>query len=81
MNHNIFIYFFVLLHSNFTLKKLYKPNEYNRNATFERKKIDAQIDCEYEHIESVPFNSGNKHYSYCIVNPEPGYIYRLRWEK
>lgn len=59
----------------------YKPNEYNSNATFERKKIDTQIDGEYEHIESVPFNSGNKQYSYCIVNPEPGYIYRLRWEK
>lgn len=59
----------------------YKPSNYNLNAVFERKKIDAQIDGDYDYIESVPFNSGNKQYSYCIVNPEPGYIYRLRWEK
>lgn len=32
-------------------------------------------------IESVAFDGGNKVYSFSIVNPEPGYIYRLRWEK
>lgn len=59
----------------------YKPSNYNVNAVFERKKIGAQIDGDYDYIGNVPFNSANKQYSYCIVNPEPGYIYRLRWEK
>ncbi len=59
----------------------YKQDGYNRQAVFERKRIDTEIDGEYEYIESVDFNTGNKLYSYCAINPEPGYIYRLRWEK
>lgn len=59
----------------------YKPNGYDVPAIFERKKIDTEIDGEYEYIESVEFNTGNKLYSFCKPNPEPGYIYRLRWEK
>lgn len=59
----------------------YKPAEYNSRAVFERKKIDTEIDGTYEYIESVEFNAGNKLYSFCKVNPEPGYIYRLRWDK
>lgn len=59
----------------------YKPDGYNESAVFERKKIDAEIDGEYEYLESVGFNTGNKLYSYSKINPEPGYIYRLRWKK
>lgn len=59
----------------------YKPNGYNVPALFERKKIDTQIDGDYEHIDSVPFNSCHKSYFYTVVNPDAGYIYRLRWEK
>ena len=59
----------------------YKPDDYNKNAIFERKKIDRQIDGDFEYIESIPFNKGNKQYFHCAINPEPGYIYRLRWEK
>lgn len=59
----------------------YKSNEYKDPAIFERKKIDTEIDGEFEYLESVEFNAGNKLYSFCKVNPEPGYIYRLRWNK
>lgn len=59
----------------------YKPSEYKEPAIFERKKIDTEIDGAYEYLESVEFNTGNKLYSFCKTNPEPGYIYRLRWEK
>lgn len=59
----------------------YKPDGYNKPAYFERKKIDTQIDGDYEHVDSVPFNSNHKSYIYTVVNPEAGYIYRLRWEK
>lgn len=43
--------------------------------------IDMDVDGDFEYIESVAFDEGNKVYSFSIVNPEPGYIYRLRWEK
>lgn len=59
----------------------YKPDGFAAPAIFERKKIDTEIDGEYEYLESVEFNTGNKLYSYCKINPEPGFIYRLRWEK
>lgn len=59
----------------------YKPDNYDSPAVFERKRIDSEIDGDFEYLESVDFNGGNKQYSYCSVNPEPGYIYRLRWIK
>lgn len=59
----------------------YKENSYHEPAVFERKKIDMDVDGDFEYIESVAFDEGNKVYSFSIVNPEPGYIYRLRWEK
>ena len=36
----------------------YKPSNYNLNAVFERKKIDALIDWVYDYFVSVAFNSG-----------------------
>lgn len=65
----------------FRIMLSYKPNGYNKSAVFERKKIDMEIDGDYEYLESVEFNMGNKLYTFCKTNPEPGYIYRLRWEK
>ncbi len=59
----------------------YKESGYHEPAVFERKKIDMDVDGDFEYIESVAFDEGNKVYSFSIVNPEPGYIYRLRWEK
>jgi len=59
----------------------YKPEGFKSPAVFERKQIGTEIDGTYEYMESVEFNAGNKQYSFCKVNPEPGYIYRLRWEK
>lgn len=59
----------------------YKSDGYNQSAVFERKKIDTDVDGDFEYLESVSFDMGNKLYRFCKVNPEPGYIYRLRWEK
>lgn len=59
----------------------YKPDNFDSPAVFERKMIDSEIDGEYEYLESVEYNAGNKQYSFCKINPEPGYVYRLRWEK
>lgn len=59
----------------------YKPAGYAEKAVFERKLIDQEIDAEFEYIESIEFNSLYKQYYHVIVDPAPGYIYRLRWKK
>lgn len=59
----------------------YKDCNFNSPAVFERKMISSQIDRDYEVIGSVPFDKEHKSYYYCYTNPEPGYIYRIRWEK
>lgn len=66
---------------NYQIMLSYKKDGFNQPAFFERKKIDSDVDGDFEYIESVEFDEGNKIYRFCIVNPEPGYIYRLRWEK
>lgn len=65
----------------FNIMLSYKSDDFNKSAVFERKKIDTEVDGEFEYLESVEYNAGNKQYSFCKVNPEPGYVYRLRWEK
>lgn len=59
----------------------YKNSAFNQPAILEYKELDAQIDGDYKPLESVPFDKGNKMYSYCCANPIHGRIYRLRWEK
>ena len=59
----------------------HKPDNYADPAVFERKKIDADIDGDYKYIERIEFDQKNKQYSFSKVNPEPGFIYRLKWEK
>ena len=59
----------------------YKADNYAEKAIFERKLISQEIDTDFEYIESVPFNSLYKQYYHVVVNPSPGYIYRLRWVK
>lgn len=59
----------------------YKNQDFNSPAIFERKKIDTQIDGEYEKLTAVSFDKEHKSYYYSCTNPEPGFIYRLRWEK
>lgn len=59
----------------------YKPDDYEEKAIFERKLISQEIDTDFEYIESVEFNCLYKQYYHVVVNPSPGYIYRLRWVK
>ena len=66
---------------SFRILLSYKSNEYAKPAYFERKKIVSQIDGDFEFIESVEFDKNHKLYYHTKTNPEPGYIYRLRWEK
>jgi len=59
----------------------YKPADYTQKALFERKRIDADVDAKWEYIDSISFDSKYKQYQYVAVDPEPGYIYRILWEK
>lgn len=59
----------------------YKPDGYNQTATFERKKISANVDAGWEFIETVPYDAQHKMYTCMKVRPVPGYKYRLRWIK
>ncbi len=59
----------------------YKPDGYNKPATLQRKKVGTAIDGDYETIGSVPFDKEHKLYYHCLTSPEPGYIYKIEWEK
>ena len=59
----------------------YKPDGYNVAATLKRKKIKAEIERDYEIMNSVPFDTHHKLYFYCLFDPEPGYYYKLEWNK
>lgn len=66
----------------FIILLTYKPQDYNSPATLKRKKINPEFDSgEYEPINSVPFDTNHKSYFYCLTNPEPGYYYKIEWEK
>ena len=63
----------------------YKPDNYTAKAKYERKKIDVDVDVDvdssWEYIDSIDFDTKYKQYQYVDVDPEPGYIYRIMWEK
>lgn len=59
----------------------YKPNSFNTPAKLLRKRIGTEIDGGYETLESIPFDREHKLYYHCLINPEPGYIYKIEWEK
>lgn len=59
----------------------YKPDDYNEKATFERKQLDADVDAVWEYISSVDFDAKYKQYQHVEVDPQPGYIYRIIWQK
>ena len=59
----------------------YKPSDYNRTAKIERRIKDSNTPQEYELTGSVPFDSVHKQYTYRLINPEPGYYYRLVWDR
>lgn len=65
----------------FIILLTYKPQGYNSPAILKRKKINSEFDSGFETINSVPFDTNHKLYFYCLTNPDPGYYYRIEWEK
>mgnify|MGYP004444580253 CR=1 FL=1 len=59
----------------------YKPSGYNKTAKVERRIKDSNIPQNYELIDSVSFDDIHKQYTYRLINPEPGYYYRIIWDR
>lgn len=57
-----------------------KPQHSRMRAFFERKRQTINRS-EYEPVTSVPFDTTSRSFEYLLQNPEPGYEYRLRWER
>lgn len=59
----------------------YKAKSYSKKALLKRRKLDAEVGVDYDVIETVDFDSKYKQYNHIVLNPEPGYSYRLEWDK
>lgn len=59
----------------------YKQARFNKPAVLRRKKINTEIQRDYEELGEIPFDQRTKTYEYHLLNPEVGYLYELIWEK
>jgi hypothetical protein len=59
----------------------HKPDDFNKKALVKKKKIEAQVSPTYGLITSVPFSHDSKSYTYKLTDPDPGYYYKIEWEK
>lgn len=59
-----------------------KSDSFDKVAYLEKRKIKCSpLTSDYKIVESISFDKASKSYSYNLINPEVGYIYRIRWEK
>jgi hypothetical protein len=54
---------------------------HRRDARVTRRPIDARFSTRPEPILAVPFDPVGRGYEYHIRRPEPGYFYRLEWDR
>lgn len=59
----------------------YKDNSFNKTAKIERLKTGTSVPQKYELITSIPFDCKSKQYSHCFIDPEPGFFYKISWER
>ena len=59
----------------------YKVSDYNAPAVLKRIKLNSDLPSDYTNVDSVPFDPIHKQYQYRLINPEPGYFYKLVWER
>ncbi|WP_341966250.1 hypothetical protein [Flavobacterium psychrophilum] len=57
-----------------------RHKEENSNAVIERRKIESASQT-FTEVRQVTFDKTSKSYEYPLLNPELGYIYRIRWER
>lgn len=59
----------------------YKPNDYKGTAKVERAPIINDRPLEYEQVGLIPFDNTLKEYTHTFRYPEPGYFYKISWER
>lgn len=59
----------------------YKDSSFNKTAKIERARWGTNMPQRYELLGSIPFDSNLKQYSHSFINPEPGYLYKISWER
>jgi hypothetical protein len=62
------------------LRVILKHKSNSSNAVLERKKIDS-VSQNFIELKEIAFDLNSKSYEHHLLNPEVGYIYRLRWER
>ena len=67
-----------IIHYRVILK--YK-DDFQQPAKVLKRPIDCKTPTEYEEIGSITFDERAKCYEYYLINPAPGYFYRIQWEK
>jgi hypothetical protein len=70
-----------ILQVHFKVELCYKPDNYNIESKLLRKDFESNLNEDFELLELIPFDSKLKSYDYYLLNPEPGYYYRLAWER
>lgn len=66
----------------FRVELLHAKSQNQSNAAYiERKPIVSNGSLPFEKIDVIKMDFSTKSYDYVIPNPEPGYLYRLRWDR
>jgi|GEM_PF-5996440 len=66
---------------HFRVELRYKPKDYDRKATLSRQRINSTTSAVFDHICYINFDLHTKCYDYPLLNPEPGFFYRIEWER
>lgn len=64
---------------NTTIELAYKDK--NPPARCLKKKIESIVPRNYEIFDSIPFNEKTRQYEYSLINPDPGYFYKIEWDR
>lgn len=64
---------------NITIELAHK--EANKPARYMKKRIESDVPQDYELINSIPFNEKTRQYEYSLINPDPGYFYKIEWDR
>lgn len=70
-----------LIHFRVELLHFCKPAHMAQKAILERRLMTANSSAQFSVCASVDFDQVSKAYEYLLVYPEPGYFYRLRWDR
>jgi len=66
---------------NFRIELLHATNGYHQSkATVSRKRLDDNR-AEFEEFDQATFHPLTRSYTYHMLNPEPGFAYKIHWEK